>query len=401
MTLSAKTYCPTVQEKPAQETAGVLPLSWPQEGVWFFEQASPGSASYNIAQAWWLEGRVYSAALREALGDIVQRHEILRTAFGAKDGKPCQIIFPPKPFPLSCVDLRFHPTPDAEAERQANWDAQCAFKLTQEPLVRITLFRTADEKQLLALNMHHLISDAWSIGVFMREMAISYSARKSGQTPCLPPLPIQYGDFTLWQRDLRQADQFRDNLDYWTRQLRGAPPLLVMPADWPRPAVATNLGATLLFDWPAPLATGLKKLALEKGATVYQLLLSAFTILLQRCTLQDDIVVGSPFAGRDELETENLIGFFVNTHALRVNLAADPTFAQLLERIRETTLGAHSHQQIPLQDIVRALDTDRTMAAHAIFQIAFGLQHDFTEGWSLPGISASPLDLDNGASKFD
>jgi amino acid adenylation domain-containing protein len=380
---------------------GMLPLSWSQEGLWFFEQASPGTAAYNIAEAWWLEGRLDVAALQRSLDEIVRRHETLRTAIGAKDGKPCQIVFPPKPFPLFCVDLRYHSSPEPEAQRLAEWDARGAFDLAQEPLTRVNLFRTADEKHLMAVNMHHLISDAWSAGVFLRELAVVYGALTTGQSLRLPDLPVQYGNFALWQRETCHSDRMRENLDYWTKQLQGAPPLLALPADRARPPVATHRGAALVFTWPESLAAGLKELARKEGATVFQILLAAFKILLQRCTLQNDIIVGSPFAGRDELETEDLIGFFVNTHALRTSLAGDPPFVQLLNRVREVTLSASLRQQPPLHHIVRALGTDRTLAAHSLFQVVFGWQRDFTEGWSLPGIAATRLDLDNGASKFD
>jgi amino acid adenylation domain-containing protein len=381
--------------------AGVLPLSWSQEGLWFFEQASPGTAAYNIAEAWWLEGRLDMAALQRSLNDIVLRHETLRTAIGAKDGKPCQIVFPPKPFALSVADLRFEANAEAEAERQAGRDARRAFDLAQEPLTRVSLFQTGDEKHLMVVNMHHLISDAWSAGILMRELAAFYAAHTTGQAPQLPFLPIQYGNYTLWQREMGQGDRWREHLDYWTKQLQGISPLLALPADRARPPVATHRGAALFFTWPESLAAGLKELARKEGATVFQVLLAAFKILLQRCTLEDDIIVGSPFAGRDNLETEDLIGFFVNTHALRTKLAGDPPFGELLSRVREVTLAASAPQQPPLHHVVRALGSDRDLTAHSLFQVAFGLQRDFTEGWSLPGMTATRLDLDNGASKFD
>jgi amino acid adenylation domain-containing protein len=390
-----------MQDQPAQKMAGVLPLSWPQEGLWFFEQTSPGTAAYNIAEGWWLQGRLDVAALQRSLDEIVRRHETLRTAIGAKDGKPCQIVFPPKPFPWFMVDLRFRADAEAEAERLAGWDARSTFDLAQEPLARVSLFRTGDEKHLMAVNMHHLISDAWSAGVFMRELAVLYEAHTTGQNPCLPSLPIQYGNFTLWQRELTLDDRWQEKQAYWTKQMQGASPLLALPTDRSRPPVETHCGAALFFEWPEALAVGLKELAAKEGVTLFQILLAAFKILLQRCTLQDDIMVGSPFAGRNEMETEDLIGFFVNTHALRTNLDGDPPFGALLNRVREVTLAANACQQVPLHHIVRALAADRSLTAHSLFQVAFGLQRDFTEGWSLPGITATRLDLDNGGAKFD
>jgi amino acid adenylation domain-containing protein len=390
-----------VQDQTAQKMAGVLPLSWPQEGLWFVEQATPGTAAYNIAEAWWLEGHLDVAALQCSLDEIVRRHETLRTAIGAKEGKPCQIVFPPKPFPLFCVDLRFHPNAEVEAERLAEWDARGAFDLAQEPLARVSLFRTADEKHLMAVNMHHLISDAWSAGVFLRELAFLYGAHTTNHSTGLPELSIQYGNFALWQRDIEQNNCLRDNLHYWTNQLQGSPALLALPADRVRPPVAMHRGASLFFEWPESLAKRLKELASKEEATVFHVLLAAFKILLHRCTLQEDIVVGSPFAGREEMETEDLIGFFVNTHALRTDLAGDPPFGQLLSRVREVALSASSHQKVPFHQIVRALGPDRNLTAQSLFQVVFGFQRDFSEGWSLPGIAATRLDLDNGASKFD
>lgn len=340
-------------------------------------------------------------ALQRSLDEIVRRHETLRIAICAKNGKPCQIVFPPKPFPLLLVDLRLRPDAEAEAEKLARWDACSAFDLTQEPLARVSLVRTGDEKHLMAVSMHHLISDAWSVGVFMRELAVLYAAYITDQDPCLPCLPVQYGNFTLWQRELTHDDRWKEKLAYWLKQLQGSPPLLALPTDWSRPPVETHCGAALFFEWPEPLAVGLEELAAKEGATLFQILLAAFNILLQRCTLQDDIIVGSPFAGRNEMETEDLIGFFVNTHALRTNLEGDPPFAELLNRVREVTLAASVREQVPLHHIVGALAAERNLTAQSLFQVAFGLQRDFTEGWSLPGIAATRLDLDNGGSKFD
>jgi amino acid adenylation domain-containing protein len=390
-----------VQDKPAQKMAGVLPLSWPQEGLWFFEQTTPGTATYNIAEAWWLEGRLDVAALQASLDEMVRRHETLRTAIGAKLGKPCQIVFPPGPFPLGCMDLSAHPDAEAEAERLAGCEARAPFSLTQETLARVDLFKTAAEKHLLVVNIHHLVADGWSIGVFMRDLAHLYQRQTTAHAPALPRLPIQYGDFALWQRELPQSKGWRENMDYWVRQLRGAPPVLALPPDRLRPAAETHRGASLFFTWPEALTAKLKEMSRKQGATVYQILLAAFKILLQRYTLQDDIIVGSPFSGREELETEDLIGFFVATHALRTNLAGDPAFDELLNRVREVTLGASLRQQPPLHHIVRALETDRSLTAHSLFQVAFGLQRDFTEGWALPGMVATHVDLDNSGAKFD
>ncbi len=381
--------------------AGVLPLSWPQEGLWFFEQATPNTATYNIAEAWWLDGALNLSALQYAVNEIVRRHESLRTALGSKDGKPCQIVFPPKPFPLSVTDLRLQASGEAEAVRLAGADARKSFDLTQEPLMRVSLFRVSDRKNLLAINMHHIISDAWSVGVFLRELAALYKTFDAGRESDLPELPIQYGNFALWQREMSQSDQMREGVEFWKKQLAGAPPLTSFPGDRPRPAMTSHRGTALFANWPEPLAAKLKDFARKEGSTVYQVLLSAFAILLQRATLQEDLVIGSPFSGRDELETENLIGFFVNTRALRIGLAGNPTFAELLKRVRETSMSAGAGQQPPLHYLVRALGGERNLAANSLFQVAFGLQRDFSDGWTIPGLNASRVELESGAAKFD
>jgi len=390
-----------VQDSAREQVAGVLPLSWPQEGLWFFEQATPGTPAYNIVEGWWLRGPLDEAALQRSLDAMVRRHETLRTAIGSKDGKPCQIVFPPKPFPLRVKDLRAPADPKSEATRLAEAEARQPFDLSREPLMRVTLFRTKEEEHLMVVNMHHLISDAWSVGVFMRDLAALYTALITNQTPLLPDLPVQYGNYALWQREMAQGGRLRENLEYWSKQLREAPPLLPLPIDRARPSTPSHRGAALFSQWPVSLSSGLKELARNEGTTTFRILVAAFNVLLQRYTLQDDIIVGTPFAGRGDTETEDLIGFFVNTHALRTNLAGNPTFRELLERVGEATLGATVHEQTPFLQIVRSLQAGRSANTNALFQVAFGLQNDFTEGWSAPGIQATRVNLDSGASKFD
>jgi aspartate racemase len=381
---------------PPQGIAGVLPLSLAQEGLWFFEQNTPGTPTYNVPEAWRLQGPLNVPALQRSLDELVRRHETLRTAIGAKGGIPCQIVLPPKPFPLALTDLRGRPDAAAEAERLAADDARTSFNLTQEPLARIHLFRIADQEYLMAVNMHHIISDAWSAGVFMRELAALYH-----EGAVLPDLPIQYGDFTLWQRESLKGENLEGKLDYWRKQLRSAPPMLALPTERPRPEAESYHGAAQFETWPASLAAGLRELSRSQGTTVFRILLAAFNVLLQRWTMQDDIVVGCPFAGRQEMETEGLIGFFVNTQPLRTDLSGDPAFGQLLLRICEVMAGASLHQDTPLHHIIRALGTERKLNAPPLFQAVFGLQDDFTENWSLPGITATRVDLDSGTAKFD
>jgi len=384
-------------DRKTDNLASVLPLSLAQEGLWLFESGTPGSSTYNIAEAWWLDGPLDVRALRRSLDDLVRRHETLRTAIGAKDGKPCQIVFPPKPFPLAVTDLREHVNSVAEAERLAGLDARQPFDLTQEPLVRCNIFRVEDRRHLFSVNMHHLISDAWSVGIFLSELSALYESASAR----LPDLHIQYGDFALWQREIAQQDSWQEYLNHWTRQLNGAPPLLALPTDRPRPPIETHRGASLLFAWPQSVAAALREMDRTAGTTTFRILIAAFSVLLHRYALQEDIVIAAPFAGRDELETEGLIGYFVNTHALRMDLSGDPAFGEFLSRVRDVCLSASLHQRTPFHHIVRAMDLERDLSAHPLFQVVFGLQKDFTEDWSLPGIRATRLELDSGSSKFD
>ncbi|HEX4122819.1 MAG TPA: amino acid adenylation domain-containing protein [Verrucomicrobiae bacterium] len=376
--------------------AGVLPLSFAQEGLWFFEQNTPGTATYNVPEAWRLRGALNVNVLQRSLDEIVVRHEILRTAIGAKGGKPCQIVLPPKPFPLMVTDLRNHADPAGEAEKQAKEEARTAFDLTRQPLARVRLFRIADDEHLLVANMHHIISDAWSIGVFMRELAALYR-----EGAVLAALPIQYGNFTLWQRESLHGDYLEKKLNYWRQQLRGASPMLALPLDRPRPQAESCEGAAEFVTWPEPLAAALKDFCRSEGTTVFRVLLAAFNILLQRLTLQDDLVVGCPFSGRDEVETEGLIGFFVNVQALRIHLGNDPVFTDVLRQAGEVALGASMHQEAPLSQIIGTMGAARRLDAQTLFQAVIGLQDDFTENWTLPGLVATHVEMESGTAKFN
>lgn len=376
-------------------------MSLSQEGLWFFEQSAPGTATYNLPEAWRLKGPLNGSALQWSLDEIVRRHEPLRTAFGARGGIPFQIVMPPQAFPLELIDLQGRPDAELEAVRLAEQDARTPFDLSREPLARALLIRIAAEDHLLVINMHHLVSDAWSMGVFLKELASLYEARLAVKPSPLADLPIQYTNYALWQREMWQGGYLAEHLEYWNKQLAGSPAALSLPLDDPRPAAQTHRGAAFFVDWPASLLANLKELAQKEGATVFPAFLSAFQILLQRYTRQDDLVVGSPFTGREQVESEPLIGMFVNTHTLRADLGGDPTFVELLRRARGVTLDASQHQEIPLHHVVRALGGERNLASHALFQVVFGLQEDFSENWTLPGLTASRMDLESGCAKFE
>ncbi len=366
-----------------------FPLSFAQEGVWFFEQMAPGTATYNIPEAWRLSGPLNLVALQRSLDEIIRRHDALRTVFGAKGGIPVQLVLPPRSLSISVTDLRQEADKEMEAQRLLGEMARTPFDLTLWPLARVTVIRLADDDHILAVNLHHIIADAWSVGVLLTELAALYGAEIAGQAATLPELPIRYGDFVMWQREVSRGEPMREDLRYWEKQLRGPLPRLALPVDGPRPEAVTFRGAAHFFTLPTALAAGVRELSQREGATAFRVLLAAFKILLQRYAQQDDIVVGSPFAGRQEIETEGLIGFFVNTLALRTDLGGDPTFRELLGRVRGVTLGASSHQAVPLKLVVMALGTDRQLDMHPIFLVAFGFQEDFTEDWSLPGLKAA------------
>ncbi|HWH70853.1 MAG TPA: condensation domain-containing protein, partial [Candidatus Sulfotelmatobacter sp.] len=382
------------------ETTGVFPLSQAQESVWFEEQMAPGTGAYNIPEGWRLRGHLRLEALQWSLEQILHRHEAIRTVFGVREGKPVQIILPPGPFALRIVDLRLRTAREVEVEQLMGAEARRPFDLARGPLLRVTLFRLAEQEYVMVVNMHHLVSDAWSQGVFLRELAQLYSARVAGKTAPLSELPIQFVDFVMWQREGQQGPAHQQALTYWEKQLQRCPPL-EFPTDYARPGSQSFRGATLFFTLPQELVEAVKELSRRQGTTWFMTLLAAYQVLLRRYTRQEDIVVGSPFAGRDRVEAEGLIGFFVNTHALRTDLSGDPTFVELLGRVREVVLAANAYQEVPLEHLVRMIQPDRDLGRHPLFQTVFGLQTALAETWRLPELELTRLELDNGAAKFD
>jgi aspartate racemase len=403
MTNSSKTIADAELHLAAmdQDSGGMLPLSFAQESLWFVEQMAPGSPAYNMPEAWRLEGRLEVGALRKSLEELVRRHEILRTVFQANNGKPVQIVGSARQPTLEVVDLSNGPDQRGEIKRLLAQEASHSFDLQRGPMARLRLFCLGPEEHVLALNLHHIISDGLSMGIFLRELATNYGAVLAGQPPPLPDLAIQYADFAIWQQERLRGDFLKGQVGYWIKKLEGPLPTLALPLDHPRPALQSHRGATQFFDLPRELHEDLKQLSRREGATLYMTLFSAFVTLLHRYTREEDIVVGSPVAGRDRPEVEGLIGLFVNTLALRVDLAGDPTFSELLRRVRETTLEAYAHQEVPLEKVIKAVQPERDLSRHPLFQVVFGLQAAYSENWTLPGLTATPIELDSGTSKFD
>ena len=382
---------------------GPLPLSFAQQRLWFLGQLEPDSPVYNIPWAVRLAGPLDDAALHQALDAIVARHEALRTTVVAPDGMPVQVIGAPRPVNLSTVDLRAWPDADREAElqRRLREEARRPFILGRDLMVRAALFRLGEGDHVLLLVMHHIASDGWSMGGFFRELTALYAALARGRPPALPELPIQYADYAVWQREWLQGEELETQLAYWRRQLAGNPPALELPTDRPRPSVQSLAGARRRVVLPRPLADALAALSRREGATLFMTLLAAFAALLHRYTGQDDIVVGSPIAGRTRTETEGLIGFFVNTLVLRNDLSGDPTFRELLGRVREGALGAYEHQDVPFERLVEELRPERSLGRSALFQVLFALQNAPVAPLDLPGLRVQPLELDSGTAKFD
>jgi pristinamycin I synthase-3/4 len=384
---------------------GPLALSLAQQRLWFLDQLEPGLPLYNIVEMLRLRGRLQFDVLQRCLGEIVQRHEALRTTFRSEGGEPEQIIAPASslPLPLALVDLTDYPADEREvrATEIVQAEAGTPFDLARGPLFRATLYRLADEEHLLLLNVHHIVADGWSIQVLLGELTSLYAAFMRGEPSSLPALPVQYVDFAVWQRQWLQSAELERQLTYWRKQLEGAPAMLNMPADRPRPAVPSYRGGVEKAVLPGELLAALTELGRREGATLFSVLLAAFNALLFRYTGQEDLVVGSPIANRNRLETEGMIGFFVNTLALRTSVAGNPTFRELVHRAQETALDATMHQDLPFQELVAALHPDRNISYSPIFQVMFALQNPRTHETALPGVAVSPMFIHNRTAKFD
>ena len=416
---------------------GDLALSFAQQRLWFFDQLEPGLSAYNIPAAVRLKGPLNLAALEQSLNEIVKRHESLRTTFGKVEGRPTQVIAPTLTIKLPVVDLRKLPASERETEvrRLVTAEAQRPFDLSQGPLLRGTVLRLGDEEHVGLLTMHHIVSDGWSTGILVREVATLYVAFCAGGSSPLPALPIQYADFAHWQRQWLQGEVLETQIAYWKeqlafaepqldspraalsratatadgrelrataqRRLAGARALIDLPTDHPRPAVQTFRGAHQSLVLPKHLQEGFKALSRQEGATQFMTLLAAFNVLLYRYTSQDDLIVGTPIANRNRLETEGLIGFFVNALVLRTDLSGNPSFRDLLRRVREVCLGAYGHQDLPFDRLVEELHVKRDLSRNPLFQVMFVLHNASLRTVELPGLTLSPVEGDSETAHFD
>ncbi|HEX6911521.1 MAG TPA: amino acid adenylation domain-containing protein, partial [Longimicrobium sp.] len=377
------------------------PVSFAQERLWFLDRLQPDSALYNIPAALRLSGPLDVPALERALGEVVRRHEALRTTFSAEGDVPVQVIAPFAGFALPVEDLAGAAHAEAEARRRAAGEAARPFDLGTGPLFRATLLRLAADEHLLLLCMHHIVSDGWSLGVLQGELAALYDAFREGRPSPLPELSVQYAGYAAWQREHLRGEVLEGALAYWRGRLAGAPELLELPLYRPRPAAQSFRGAHEPIHLPAALVARLEALGRREGATLYMVLLAAFQLLLGRYAGSEDVVVGSPIAGRTRGEVEGLIGFFVNLLALRTDLSGDPDVRGLLRRVREVTLGAYEHQDVPFEKLVEALRPERSMAHAALCQATFALQELDAPAPTLAGVRTEPVEVLAPVAKFD
>lgn len=394
---------PLPLEIPRRHSTAPCALSFAQQRLWFLAQLEPHSTHYNEPRAVRIHGALDSGLLQQALDAVVDRHEALRTTFIALDGRPMQVIAEKQAVALSIVDLRAWPEASREAEiqRQLAATTQSPFDLTRDVLLRALLVRVQDEDYVLLLVTHHIASDGWSTGLLWQDIAAFYTAFATGDAVALPPLPIQYADYALWQHQWLQGERLDAQLAYWKQQLTGAPTLLELPTDRPRSAIQTWNGTRYSWVFPSALASDLARLSRQAGVTLFMTLLAAFQTLLYRYTGQEDIVVGAPIAGRMRKETEHVIGFFVNTLALRTHFAGNPTFRELLGRVREMTLGAYAHQELPFEKLVEEFHPERSLRHPPLVQVMFALQNVPRPPMALHDLTVQGFEVERTVAKFD
>ncbi|MDX1997304.1 MAG: amino acid adenylation domain-containing protein, partial [Thermoanaerobaculia bacterium] len=388
----------------ARPPGSPTPASYSQERLWILEQIEAGTAAYNMPFAVRLVGRWDLSVLAAALDALAARHESLRTTFVTRDGQPFQVVAPPAPVALPVVDLRSVPPARRAAASLAVLDhaAQTPFDLEVGPLLRALAVITADDELLLQLNLHHSICDGWSVSILVREFTAFYSARSLGRSPELAPLPIQYGDYAAWQREWLSGPEREHQLAYWRRQLTGAPPGLDLPFDRPRPAVRSYRGGHVSVAFPRALSDRLRALAAHEGGSLFMVLLAAWKLLLARLSGEHDVVVGSPIAGRGRAEVEGLIGMFLNTLVLRTDVSGNPSFRELVARVRETALGAFAHQDVPFEMLLSELRPERDLSRTPFFQIFFNLLNlPDSRPLDLPDVRLEALATPEMPSKFD
>ncbi len=380
-----------------------LPLSFAQQRLWFMNQLEPGGSTYNMPGSFRLVGELDIKALQSSLETIIQRHEILRTRFSIVDGNPIQVIDPPFNLEIPLIDLTdlSEEQRSSKAKQIASEEAMTPFDLSTGPLIRVKLIKEAENTHIILLSLHHIVADAWSIGIFVREFASLYGSFLEGREVTLPDLPIQYVDYSVWQREYLQGDVLDSHIRYWQNQLTPLPPVLEIPTATVRPRVQTFKGDQHKIELPAKIAGMAKKLNRKTDTTFFMVLLAAFMVLLQRYSGEEDICVGTPAANRGRTETEGLIGFFVNMLAMRGDLSGDPSFLELLQRIREMSLRSYEHQELPFEMLVDVLQPVRDSSRNPIFDVGFQYQNVEVGELKLKGLRFEEIDSDFSAARLD
>jgi amino acid adenylation domain-containing protein/FkbH-like protein/non-ribosomal peptide synthase protein (TIGR01720 family)/FkbM family methyltransferase len=385
-----------------------FPVSFAQQRLWILAQLEPDSPFYNMFKAVHLQGPVNIEILERSLNEIIHRHEILRTNFQEVEATPVQVIAPHATLKISVIDLQGLSEQEQSEQLQllATEDQLQPFDLTTGILLRVTLVQLKSESSALLLTMHHIISDGWSMGVLLKELSSLYQGFLLGHGSILPKLPIQYADFTIWQRQWLQGENqgfitIQNQINYWKQQLAAAPPLLELPTDRPRPSVQTFRGGCLSFQIDERLTASLKELSHKSATTLFMTLMAGYVTLLFRHSDQNDILVGTPIASRNYQELEGLIGFFVNTLVMRTRLEGNPSFEELLKQVRSVCTNSYANQDVPFEQIIETLQIERSLSHSPLFQVMFVLQNVAMEELETPGLKISPLSLDNVNAKFD
>src|SRR6266496_3190761 len=383
------------------ETTRLVRTSFAQQRLWFLDQLESDGSAFNISKAVRMIGRLDVPALKKTLNAVVSRHETLRTNFKLVDGEAMQVIFPAREMEISAVDLRGLSPDERELEfqRLGAEAGRRVFDLAHDPLLRASLFQLDDDDHVLWLTLRHIVSDGWSMSVLFRELGVLYEAFLKDQPSPLADLPIQYADFALWQREWLQGEVLETQLDYWRKQLADTPAVLDLPTDNPRPALQTFNGAYHSLVLPRRLSDSVSALSRRSGTTLFMTLLAAFQALLGRYTNQEDVVVGTPIANRTRRETEDLIGFFVNTLVMRTDLSGNPSFRQLLHRVREVALQAYAHQDLPFEKLVQELKPERSLSHAPLFQVLFALQNAPTSAITLSDLNLRALPIAGQTAK--
>ncbi|WP_456061841.1 condensation domain-containing protein, partial [Burkholderia alba] len=382
--------------------SGGLPLSFAQQRLWFLSQLDGVSDIYHIPLALQLHGTLDETAWQHALNALFARHEALRSRFVTVDGQPeVRLLAPDSGLPLARHDLRGLPDAQAQLARLSTEEAAAPFDLAHGPLIRARLIRLAQQDYVFLLTQHHIVSDGWSFGVLLPELSTLYRAARDGQADPLPPLDIQYPDYAAWQRQWLTEDHLHAQSDYWRTTLADAPVRIDLPTDRPRPAQQSFDGAHVPLRFDAELTRSLKRLSQQHGATLFMTVLAAWGTVLSRLSGQHDLVIGTPSANRGRQEVEPLIGFFVNTLALRLDLSEAPNTAQLLDRVRRVALGAQDHQDLPFEQVVEIVNPPRHLDHTPLFQVMFAWQNHEVGAWPLPGIDVTLAESAYEMAKFD